>query len=222
MILSRLLQGVARKWWLVAALTVIFGIAGYIFNIYMSVTLYSADMTLYVLNRDKVLAGETLNASDINMSQELLTQYAGIFYSRSVASDAAKALASYNISTEELTDMVSISNSENSSIFTITAISSVPGLSVDAANAMGNSFTSQIRELTKNDFIGVLDQAQNSIPISDKGILKTIIWAFVGALLALSIIYVIEYFDTTIRSAEEVEDELRLRVIGIIPEHEIS
>lgn len=221
MILSRLLQGVVRKWWLVAILVIIFGSVGYFLNIYMSVTQYSASMTLYVLNRDKVLAGETINYNDITLGQELLTQYSGIFYSRLVASDAAKALSRYNISSEQLSAVVSINNTENTSILTVTAITSDPELSVDAANAMGNAFTSQIYNITKNDYVGVLDEAQASFPIPNKGVSRTVICALIGALIALSIIYVIEYFDTTIRSAEDIEEGLKLRVIGIIPEHEI-
>lgn len=219
---SRLLQAVARKWWLVVVLAFIFGTLSFYLNIYMYKTVYSASMTLYAMNRDKISAGQALNVSDIYLSQELLTQYSGIFNSRTVASDAAKILNQYSVTPDQLLSMVTINNNKDSNLLTITAVSNDQQLAVAAANAMGTSFTAHIQRITNNNYVGVLDEAQNSYPIGNNGVKKTVVWILIGAIFALAIIYVIEYFDTTIRSTEDIEDELDMRVFGIIPEHEIN
>jgi Capsular polysaccharide biosynthesis protein len=217
-----ILYAVARKWWLIILLAGLGGGIGYYLNVYSAHSIYSADTKLYVLNRDKVLTGQILNSQDIAMSQQLVKQYSGIFYSRSVTSAAAKELADYGLSESMIASMVELSNKEDSNLLTIKARASDPVLAAAIANAMGKEFNSLIRTLTQSDYIGILDEAQVPLqPIPNNGMMKVLIWILAGVVSALAIIYFIEYFDTTVRSAEEIEKGLGLNIIGIIPEYDI-
>ncbi|OCZ49455.1 Wzz/FepE/Etk N-terminal domain-containing protein [Dehalobacter sp. TeCB1] len=218
----RIINSVLRRWWLIVILTVFLGIIGYFINIYSAQTIYSANTTMYVLNKDRV-EGQTLSSSDLYVSQSLITQYSGIFYSRAVSTAAAEELNMYHISDKMLASMVSISSEKNSNILVVTAVSPDPNLAAAAANAMSNEFILLIKDITKSDFIGIIDEAQvPAIPDNNNGLLKTLLFVFGGIVIALGIIYLLEYFDTTIRSSEIIEENLKLRVIGIIPEHDIS
>ncbi|MDJ0304957.1 Wzz/FepE/Etk N-terminal domain-containing protein [Dehalobacter sp.] len=220
--IRRIVYSVVRKWWLIILLVILSGGTGYYFNVISTQTAYSADTTLYVLNRDKVEAGQALSSQDLTMSQTLLTQFSGIFYSRSVTTAAADELKAYNISPNMLGSMVSISSEKDSNLLTIRAMAPTPELAAAAANAMANEFISQIRTITKSDFIGILDAAQvPAHPIPNNGLMETFLWMLIGLIISLGIIFVIEYFDTTVRSAEDIETCLKIRVIGIIPEHDI-
>lgn len=220
--IRRILYAFARKWWLIVLLTGLGGGIGYYLNVFSAYPIYSADTVLYFMNRAKVQTGQILNTQDIAMSQQLVKQYSGIFYSRSVTSAAAMQLADYNITENTLASMVQLTNQEESNLLTITARASDPYLAAAAANAMGKEFNSQIRTITKNDYIGILDEAKvPSQPIPSKGIRNTLLWMLSGLSIALSIIYVIEYFDTKVRLAEEIENGLELKVMGIIPEYNI-
>lgn len=220
--LRRLVYAIVHKWWLIVLLAVLSGGLGYYFNIYLSHPNYSANSTLYVLDREKIETGQALSFQDLTLSQEVVKQYSGIFYSRAVLSSASKKLSQYNISPEMLSAMVSLSSQLDSNLLSINAIASDPIVAAAVANAMGEEFTSFIRDLTKSDYIGILDEAQAPRnPMPDNGIVQTLIWLLAGLVIAFGSIYVIEYFDTTIRSAEDIEVNLNLRVIGIIPEHDI-
>lgn len=220
--IRRIIYALVRRWWIILLLVVLCGGTGYYLNVMCAQTLYSADTTLYFLNKDKVEAGQALSTQDLSMSQTLANQYSGIFYSRSVTSAAAKTLDNYLISEKRLASMVNISSEKDSILLTIDAVSPDPKIAAAAANAMANEFIALIGSITKSDFIGVLDEAQvPKIPIPNHGALKTLLFIFGGLVMALGIIYLLEYFDTTVRSSEDVEDHLKLRVIGIIPEHDI-
>lgn len=217
----RVVHAIKRKWWLILILALLGGTIGYYLFVYSAVTTYSASSTLYVLNRDKLVAGESLSVSDINASQQLLMQYSGIFYSQAVASEAIKELDGYGVTAEQLSSMVSIESSESSNLLTIVAVSQDPQLSVAAANAMGQAFIVQINNLTQSNNTGFLDRAKAPIESHNDGTMKIIVLVLIGIIAAISITYLIEYFDTSIHSAEEIENSLKLRVIGIIPEHDI-
>jgi capsular polysaccharide biosynthesis protein len=222
MAISRLIYAVIRKWWMVIIIVGLSGGIGYYMNVFSSHPTYSADTTLYIINKDKVASGLALSTQDLNVSQSLVKQYSGIFYSRTVTSAAAIKLAQYHIPQEALMSMVFISSQEDSNLLTIRASGSDPIIAAAVANAMGEEFTSTIRALTKSDYVGVLDQAvPPKTPMPNNGIKKTILWAFAGLIIALGSIYCIEYLDTTVRSLEDVEDNIKIKVIGIIPEHDI-
>lgn len=191
-------------------------------NIFSNQPMYGADTTLFVLNREKVEAGQALSSQDLVFGQELVKQYSEIFYSRSVISETSNKLAEYNISPEMLASMVTISSQKDSNILTVHAVSFDPEVAAITANAMAEEFTAMIRDLTKSDYISILDQAQVAqYPMPNNGVQKTFIWLMAGLVIACGIIYIIEYLNTTVRSAEEIESQLSLRVIGIIPEHDI-
>lgn len=220
--IRRILYAVVRKWWIIAITVSLFGGAGYYINIVLAPTIYRTDTTLYVLNRSKIDEGQSLSTSDLILSQSFVKQYSGIFDSRTVNQATARRLSGYNISEQMIPAMVQMSNQKDSNLLTIKATAPDPKMAADIANAMAEEFILQIRLITKSDFIGVLDEAQvPERPASNNGFIKTIIFIFGGLIIALGIIYLIEYFDTTVRSAEEVEELLNMRVIGIIPEHDI-
>ena len=46
---------------------------------------------------------------------------------------------------------------------------------------------------------------------------QIVIGAFIGGVIGVVIVFIKFYFDTTVKSSEEVESKLNLPVIGIIP-----
>ncbi|EQB22193.1 lipopolysaccharide biosynthesis [Dehalobacter sp. UNSWDHB] len=218
----RILLSVIHKWWLIILLAAVGGAIGYYQYFLTAQTLYSANTTLYALNKDKIASGQTISTQDLSVSQGVVRQYSGIFYSRSVAEAAAKRITDFNVSGAELASMVTISSAEDSTVLTVRAEASDPKIAAAAANAMADEFISQIRTITNSDFIGILDPAQPpDNPIPNNGLKKTLLYFLGGIVVALGIIYVIEYFNTSVRSAEDIEEGLNLRVVGIIPEHDI-
>jgi capsular polysaccharide biosynthesis protein len=223
--IKRLFYSALRKWWLILLFAILGGGVGYYVYVSAPIPMYTANTTLYALNRDKILTGQPLTAQDIAMSQQVITQYSGIFYSEVVTSVAAKELKryNYNISARGLAAMSRIYSQKDVNLLTISSVSIDPEIAAAAANAMGSAFVSQMREFMQTDFIGVLDEAQVPLqPAATGGAKKVLMMIVVGIVAACGIIYVLEYFDTTIRSAEEIEERLKMRVIGIIPDHDVQ
>jgi capsular polysaccharide biosynthesis protein len=223
--IKRLFYSAIRKWWLILLLAVLGGSVGYYVYVFSTIPMYTANTTLYALNRDKVLAGQAPTTQDIAMSQQVILQYSGIFYSKTVAAVAAKELEPYryHISDEALTSMSRIYSQKDVNLLTVSATSIDPEIAATVANAMGSAFASQMREFLQTDFIGVLDEARVPLrPVASGGAKKVLMMIVAGIVAACGIIYVLEYFDTTIRSAEEIEEHLKMRIIGIIPDHDVK
>lgn len=221
--IKRLFHAYIRKLWLLILLSVIGGsIAGYI-SLYRITPVYQAETTLYIVNRDKTqLLGESLNYNDVVTGRRLVQDYSEIIRSRSVITPALRELTDYNLNEIMLDAMTTVDLKDESNVLVISATWPEAKTATAAANAMSRAFIEKISEITNSDSIGILDEAlvpDYPIPISHaKNIL---IGLLAGFAIAFGTIYVIELFDTTIRSAEDVEHGLKLHVIGIIPEHDI-
>ncbi|AFQ45969.1 YveK family protein [Desulfosporosinus meridiei] len=219
--ISRLLDSFARKWRLIVLLVVLGGGISSLY-VYYTEPLYQAETRLYIMNLDKVSAeNRFLDFSDLELSQRLVQEYYEVVYSRSVISLVAKEVKEHNLSEREILSMISIELKKDSNIFTISARGYEPTIAADVANATGRVFATQIRQLSNSDSVGILDEALVPDYPVNKGVQKIIQGLLLGLLAALGIIYIIEYFDTTVRSAEDIEKGLLVRVIGIIPENNI-
>ncbi|HWQ89322.1 MAG TPA: Wzz/FepE/Etk N-terminal domain-containing protein [Desulfitobacteriaceae bacterium] len=212
-----------RKWWLLAILVALGGLLSYL-SVVLAPPMYKADSTLYIMNRSKVLTtGQTITSQDLVVSQLLVKQYTAVIYSRSVISAVAQALDNQSITEENILSMIGITSETDSNILTISAQWYDPVVAAEVANHTGQEFVNQIRKLTNSDNISILDEAVvPDTPVSNKKSLKVLIGLLAGFLIAAGSIYVMEYFDTTVRSVEDIEKSLGLRVIGIIPEHDIA
>ena len=184
--------------------------------------MYQANVSLYIMNRDKVLTkGETLSAQDLAVSQQLVRQYSEIISSRSLVLAVLKEVKDYNLTEETLLEMIFFDGKKDSSILTISVKWNDPAVAAIVANATAREFTSQIRKITNSDNVGILDEAViPTIPVSSR-MLKILLGILAGLIISLGFIYINDYFDTTVRSVEDIENGLGLRVIGIMPEYDI-
>jgi len=178
---------------------------------------------LYISNHDPVVTGgKSISSLDRTLHPELVRQYYDIIYSRSLTSAVSKEVKEYNLSENEILSMVSITSKDNSNIFTISARGSDPTMVAAVANATGHEFITQLHQLWNSNNVGILDAALvPDYSINNKRVQKILLGISIGLTIALGIIYCINYYDTTVRSAEDIVRGLKVRVIGIIPEHDI-
>jgi len=220
--IRRYFEALIRKWWLIAILVGLGGLVSYL-SVVLAPPMYKADTTLYIMNRSKVLTtGQSLSSQDLVVSQLLVKQYTGVIYSRSVIAAVAKALTNQNVAEADILSMISLTSETDSNILTISAQWYDPLVAAEVANNTGKEFVNQIGKLTNSENISILDEAAVPVlPVSNRISLKILLGFLAGLIIAAGSIYVMEYFDTTVRSAEDIEKGLGLRVIGIIPEYDI-
>jgi len=219
--IKRIVQACIHGAWLIVLGAILGGIAGYYLYIYNAVTIYQAKATVFVFNQDKAVLEKPLNTGDISFSRQILTHYSGMFYSKTTIEEALQELSEYEITPERLSGMSSITIVKDSNVATVGTLSSDPDLAVDAANAMSAAFVRKINSLTRGHYASILDKAYKPFPRSNEGAKKTLILVFAGAAVALGGIYLREYFNTTVRSVEEIEQGLGMRVLGVVPDQNI-
>ena len=120
----------------------------------------------------------------------------------------------------KLYGMINVSSVSNTELIKITVTDPDRKKAMEITNETANVFAKEIPELYNISNVNILDEAEEATSPSNVNVLKqSIIFIMVGLVLGLGVVFLIYYFDRTIKSSEEVEIKLGLPVLGTVQEY---
>lgn len=206
---------IKKRLWLIILITLITTIIAGIFSFYILQPVYQANTTLYVGKNINVEG--SMGYQDVLMSGQLVKDYRELAKSRLVANIVIDELNLRDISAEEITDMLGVNLKSDTRIIEITAQHTDPELAKQVANKVADVFKRKSVELIEVDNVQVIDVAETPVdPIKPNKKTNVAIGFVLGLMLGLGLVFMIEYLDNTIKTANDVEKYLGLPVIGTI------
>lgn len=193
-------------------------VIGCIYSIFLKTPMYKSNTTIVLVNDDGSAGGNaSLTQSDVNLSKSLVATYSDIIKSRRVLETVIKNL-SLDYTYSKLSSNVTITNTTNTEIIKISVSDSDKALAADIANEIVKVFGEEIKGIYKLSNVSLVDKAVEADEPYNINIVKDlVIYILVGLVLGIGIIFVVYYFDTTIKSAEMIENKLGLPVYGVVP-----
>lgn len=178
------------------------------------IPLFTSSTTILLNQANSTVA---INTNDINLNKSLVTTYSEIIKSKRVLNQVIE-LMDLEIAYVELYSKISVSEVTDTSIIRISVTDKNNDLAADIANSIANIFTKEIVEIYKLENISIIDEAEVSEIASSASALKVVgLSSVAGAFIAIAVVFVLFYFDTTIKNEEDIESVTGLPVIGIIP-----
>ena len=96
----------------------------------------------------------------------------------------------------------------------------IVGVDVDIANEIAKVFSKEIPELYNISNVNVLDTAEVASSAYNVNIVKqSTIFLLVGLVLGLGVVFVMYYFDRSVKNASQIEDKLKLPVLATVREY---
>lgn len=188
-------------------------------NIYTTLTrvpLYKSDTTIVLVSE----ANTQNNYTDLQMNKNLVDTYSEIIKSRKVLNPVIKNLKlkySYN----ELKSSVSVSSVTNTEIIRVSVSNKNPKKAKEIANEIGIVFTDKIQKIYNLNNVSIVDKAiESKTPYNINYVKDNIIYIAIGLVLSCGLVFIKFYFDTTIKTSEEIENKLGLTILGIVPKVE--
>lgn len=176
---------------------------------------YKADISVII--GKPTMDGKSINYNDVIMYQKLVKTYGELAKSRTVADDVIRSLK-LTITPGQLQSMISVSPKGDTEFITMSVTSRDAELSMKIANQLALSLDKIGQEVKKEDNVQLLDEALlPTSPASPRPILNMAIAFFLGLMVSVGIVFLLEYFDNTVKAQEDVEKFLGIPVIGIIP-----
>ena len=206
-----------RMYWLII-IPIIALVASGLISFFVLTPIYEASTTLLVgreLGQDRAIVYD-----DIRLARQLVDTYAEIAKSRTVASAVIDALR-LDMTAPDLIRTITISPVRNTEVMAISVRNPDPELAAQIANQVAVSFTDKALGYAKIENVMVIDEAVvPSSPVSPNIRLNIAIAGVLGVMVALGLIFLLEFLDNTIKTPADVEKLLGLSVIAAIPKDE--
>ena len=190
-------------------------ICGLTYTVFLKEPLYKSDVNVIVVSKEK----ETSSAlqSEISANQKLAATYRELVESRRILKEVIKNLE-LKYSVRELQEMITVENVNETEIIRITVNSKSAMEAKMIANETAEIFEKEIVDIYNLENVSIIDKAElASSPYNVNLIKDSVIYFALGLVLSCGIIFVIYYFDNTIKSVEQIEKHLGIPVIGTVP-----
>ena len=190
----------------------VFGLS---YTLFFKDPMYKSDVNVIVVNKDSGNAATLQN--ELAANQKLAATYRELVESRRVLNQVIENL-DLEYSVKELQDMITVENVNETAIIKITVSSKDNKEARKIANETAKIFEKEIVEIYNLENVSIVDKAELAKEPYNINFLKdVVIYIAAGLVLSCGFIFVIYYFDNTIKSVEQVEKLLGVPVIGAVP-----
>lgn len=220
--LGRCFRALVKKWWFMAVMAVLFGIAGLALTLEKEDDIYSATSSVYVMS------AESYSQTQVGITA--MNAYSDIATSMKVCERAALLMGAENVTGEKIMEATTVSTGEesvasayvqkNSTVMTVTCQSNNPVEAMEMAQAVAEAFVMEMENITGTDAVRMLDKPYAYKVAYDatqnQWMIRIVAFLF-GGVFAAAIIVLAEIFDTKARTIRECTMKDELPIIGVIP-----
>lgn len=209
--LKELLIFVKDKIGLLITITAGVCILGCIYGLFIQTPMYESYTTVILSSNE---SSSAINQADVNLNKVLVDTYAEIVKSRRVLTQVIDEL-DLDLSYEDLYNKITVSAVNDTEIIKI-AVNDKDGIKAkNIANVTAEYFTEEIVVLYNMNNVDILDEAiESEKPYNINVVKQTIIYLMLGFIIAAGILFIIFYFDRSVKSIEQVEQKIKLPILG--------
>ena len=184
--------------------------AGTIYSVFILKPEYKSQATV-ILSSDK---SKNTIQSEINANKNLIDTYTEVVKSHRVL-DRVKSEMQIEDTYEQLVKKVTVASLKDTEIISISVVDPNKNHSYSLANRIADTFTDEIGQIYNDKSVNVLDRAVESQKPYNVDIVKQeAIYAAAGIVLATAVIFLMFYFDRTIKTTEQIEQLFKLPIYG--------
>jgi capsular polysaccharide biosynthesis protein len=158
------------------------------------------------------------NYNEVQTNLQLINTYNVIIKSPAILDLVIKELK-LDMSFGELNNNITVASEKNSQVVNISVQHPDAKRAAKIANKTAEVFTREISQIMNVDNVSILAKAQvgeKQSPIKPKPLLNIAIALVVGLMAGVGLAFLLEYFDNTIKTEQDIEKVLGMPVLGVI------
>ncbi len=200
-----------------AILCVVCVAASTVYSFFIAKPVSQAETTL-IVKTEKTEGTNTVTSDQIKTTQQLAVTYGEIIKSRKVLDDVIKNL-DLDESYGQLSGKISVSTVSDTQIIKVSVQDTNKSNAAKIANEIPKVFAKEAIRIADANGVEVIDKAQTPVnPVSPNKKMNILIAGVLGVMIGLFIIFIIEFLNTKIKTPQDIEKELGLPLLGVIPE----
>lgn len=217
--LKELLQIFWEKKVQIILIILIFMVVGVIYSVGFVTPKYQSSTTLLLAtNSSSSNSGtESITTNDITLNSKLVSTYTVLVKSHKVIRNVISNLA-INLDEDTIRNNVSVTTVSDAEVIEISVKNEDPVLAAKITNEMSKVFIENVKEYYGMENVHIVDEAEVAQgPCNVNHVKDVIIFAFIGAVIAVMYVLIANMLDTTIKSEEELEKITGFTVLAAIP-----
>ena len=164
----------------------------------------------------------TITQNDILLNKNLVSTYSEIIKSELILEQVINNLGIKATATE-LSNNIQVAALNDTEILKISVSNADPEVAASLANEIADVFTTEIKKIYKIDNVSTIDRAKVPKEVANNTFKRDIVLAvFLGIFMGIGIIFILYYFDDTIKSNEDIEEKIGLPVLSKIFKSDVS
>ncbi len=207
---------------IICGVVVIFVIGVFTYDKSIKKPLYTTYTTIILTKSNEAQTSTTITQNDILLNQKLVETYTKIIKSKLVL-DQVISETGITYTAEELGQNVAVEAYENTEMLKISVTDSDPELSASIANSIAQVFSGEVAKIYQMNNISVIDIAQVPEEVSNDTLTRDFFIAlFISIFGSIGVIFIIYYFDDSIKLTDDLEEEIGMPVIAKVFKSDIG
>ncbi len=214
--LSEIFDALKKRWIMIVAITLAATIVSGVITFFVIDPVYETSTKVFVgkEENDEV----AYNTNDIQMYQKLLQTYAQTIKTKDLVSRAISSL-SYDLEASNVVGALTVNPITDTQILQIKYQSKDPQEAKDVLKSVTDEFIVTAKELVPNGNVRVIEEVElPENPVSPNKKMNIAIAFLLGLMVSVGIVFLLEYLDNTYKNKDQLERELDIPVLGVIPD----
>lgn len=213
--ISEIFEALKKRWILIVSITLVATLISGILSFFVIKPTYEASTKVFVGKEESSLEG--YNTNDIQMYQKLLQTYAETIKTNEVI-QAAINNTNADLSVKDVKDSLTVTPIADTQILQIKYKNNDPEVAKSILENITNEFVILSKELVPNGNVRVIEAVQlPEDPVAPNKKMNIAIAFLLGLMVSVGLVFLIEYLDNTFKTKENLERELNIPVLGLIP-----
>ena len=216
--LKDLFEYYVGKIWYIILIMVIAGSLSVIYTTFFKKPMYRSYTTLVLAGTGTESSTDGITQSEVTLNQKLVSTYREIMKSRNVINQVIHNL-NLNNTYEYIANNITVTTEKDTELIKISVSNPDAITAKNIADEIASVFSKEIVKIYNIRNVALIDAGEVAQkPYNINLVKETIIAVLVGFVIGCALIFVLYYFDTTVKSAEEIENKLHLPILGSVPD----
>lgn len=217
--LKDLLQIIRKRLWLIIAFVLTCSIVAGVVSVFFLNPVYEASTKLIVNQSNESSGVNPLDLNTVNLNIRLIDTYKEIIKTPAIMSIVAEEHPEFGLTAKELSEKIEVNSVNNTQVMTLIVKDESYERAANIVNAVSLVFQREIPHIMNVDNVSILNTAPLDVspsPVSPNVPLNVAITFVVSLMLAMGIVFLMEYLDDTVKTEEDVNQLLELPVLTVV------
>ena len=213
--ISEIIDAVKKRWKIIALTTVLATVVSGIFSFFIISPTYEASTKIFIGKEGA--ESEGYNSSDVSMYQNLIKTYSELIKTKDLVNKAIDN-SEYDLSVNNVLNGITVNTLTGTQILQISYQSKSPSIAKNMLESITNEFITKAEELVPNGNVKILESVElPKNPVAPNKTMNIAIAFILGMMVGFGIVFLLEYLDNTYKNKEQLEKDLDIPVLGVIP-----